>query len=412
MSPMKRLAAAAVLALAACSGPQARRAGQVKLGVDVLAERGFSDLRGKRVGLIVNHTSKDSRGRGTVDLIAAAPGVTLAAIFSPEHGFTGSSEDSKLSNETLTVERRAVPVVSLYKGGFKGMRPDPADLVGLDALVFDIQDIGARFYTYNATMGMALEEAKKADIEFIVLDRPNPVNGVAIQGPVLDEPSLRQLSAVSYFAIPVRHGMTTGELARLHNADVKHDKLKVIQAEGWTRAQWFDDTRLPWTPPSPNMPTLASATLYPGIACLEFSNLSVGRGTPEPFLWFGAPWIDGDELAQHLQAALLDGVEFSAQTRTPSKSTHAGQSCGGVRIKIVDRNQIDTWAVYAAVLTVLRELHPNDFKPNWIETRKLVGTDRVQRLYERGAGVEELTESFRTETERFEEARRPFLLYQ
>jgi uncharacterized protein YbbC (DUF1343 family) len=290
------------------------------------------------------------------------------------------------------------------------MRPDPSDLVGLDALVFDIQDIGARYYTYLATMGMAQEEAKKAGLEFYVLDRPNPVTGTAVGGPMLEDKTLRELTAVAYFPVPIRHGLTAGEMARLHNAEVGA-KLTVIPLEGWKRSMWFDQTGLPWTAPSPNMPNLASATLYPGLACFEFMNVSVGRGTPEPFLWIGAPWMKADELAKIMNAALLDGVEFEAKDYTPSKSEYAGQAAHGVRAVVKDRDAVKPWAIFVHLATAIRDLQPNDLKPNWPDSRKLLGGDRFQILFEKGASAEEIIRELEPAARRFEETRKPYLLY-
>ncbi|MFA6319167.1 MAG: DUF1343 domain-containing protein, partial [Elusimicrobiota bacterium] len=248
----------------------------VATGLDVLEKSGFAQLQGKRVGLITNQTGKDRSGRTTADVLADAPGVTLAKLFSPEHGFTGMSEEHAVSSTTLRIASREVPIISLYAGGMKGMRPKPEDLKDLDVLVFDIQDIGARFYTYLATMAMALEESAKAGVPFLVLDRPNPITGRIMEGPILEDLSLRQLTPTAYFAVPVRHGLTAGETALFHNREVAHPDLKVVKMTGWTRSLWFDQTGLPWTPPSPNMPDIDAAALYPGIGIFESANISVG----------------------------------------------------------------------------------------------------------------------------------------
>ncbi len=410
---MRRLLALLALLLSACAHEPRAFAprGPVKTGLDVLEESRFRALQGKRVGLITNQTGKDRRGRGIVEVLAGAPGVTLAAVFSPEHGFTGTSEELAVSSSTLRLGGREVPVHSLYSGGLAGMRPSQEHLKGLDALVFDIQDIGARFYTYLATMGMALEEAAKAGIEFVVLDRPDPVDGETVEGPVLEDLSLRAVTAIAYFRVPIRHGMTAGEMALLHNAEVKHPRLTVVRMEGWERRMWFDQTGLPWTRPSPNMPDLASATLYPGIACLEDTNLSVGRGTPAPFRWIGAPWLDGEALSKRLNASRLEGIRFSPQDHTPAKSAHEGKLCHGVSMKVTDRLALRPFKVFVHIAAALRDLHRAEFELRWDETRRLVGSERFKALYDSGAAPEEIVRSFEEEARRFASERRPYLLY-
>ncbi len=408
---MRQLSLAGLL-LCACAAPSPRplAPSSVKLGVDVLEESGFAALRGKKIGLIANQTSKDSRGRSTIDVLAAAPGVTLATIFSPEHGVKGSA-DEKVSNDTLTVSHRVIPIVSLFRGGIKGMRPQQTDLVGLDALVIDIQDIGTRAYTYLATMGMALEEAQKAGIEFVVLDRPNPINGATMEGPVLDDLSLRKITPNAYFAVPVRHGMTIGEIARLHNAEVRSPKLTIVPMRGWKRPMWFDQTGLAWTAPSPNMPDLDAATMYPGIGIFESSNLAVGRGTPIPFRWVGAPWMDGDAVAKEMNAALLDGVEFSPQDFTPTRHVFIGQLCHGVRMRITDRDKLRPLDVFLKLNEVLMRRYPDQLQWRWDEVKREVGTDEFHRIIERGGDPLQLKALFDSGPEQFEKTRMPYLLY-
>ncbi|MDD5302831.1 MAG: DUF1343 domain-containing protein, partial [Elusimicrobia bacterium] len=292
-----RLAALALAAgLAACGGPSVRgsSASGTMSGLDVLVSDGFRPLRGKRVGVIANSTAVDRRGRSIVDLLAAAPGVNLAAIFTPEHGFAASAESENIASGRARVDGKEIPLYSLYSNGIKGMRPTPEQLQNLDVLVFDIQDVGARFYTYLATMAMALEEAKTAGVDFIVLDRPNPIRGDIVEGPMLADPNLRFVTPTAYFQVPVRHGLTAGEMALWHNRSVGHPHLSVVKMAGWKRSMWFDETGLPWVPPSPNMPNVEAAALYPGIGIFEASNIAVGRGTPAPFRWIGAPWLKAD----------------------------------------------------------------------------------------------------------------------
>jgi uncharacterized protein YbbC (DUF1343 family) len=405
---MRRAAALAALLLAACAGP-ARRGPRVLTGLDVLEENGFAPLKGKRVGVITNSTGVDRRGRSIVDVLAAAPGVTLAAVYASEHGFSATKEAASIASDRLEVAGRSVPLYSLYVGGL--MRPKPEQLAGVDALVFDIQDVGARFYTYLTTMAMSLESAKNAGIEFVVLDRPNPIGGRIVEGPLVDEPGLPGVDPLAYLPVATRHGMTAGEMALLHNAAVGHPNLVVIKMRGWTRGMWYDDTDVPWRRPSPNMPDLDSATLYPGVANLEFTNLSVGRGTPTPFGWIGAPWMDAETLAQRMNAALLEGVEFSAETRTPTKDVYAGRSCPGLRIKVTDRDAVRPLRVFVQLAVALRDLHPKDFQLRWEHTRRLVGRHRFVELYEAGAPASEILAVFDEDAARFAAARAPYLLY-
>ena len=407
----KALALAAAGALSACAGPPPRPAARVLTGLDVLEAQGFSPLKGKRVGVITNRTGADARGRSVVDLLAEAPGVTLAAVFTPEHGFGAASEADRIASATIRAGGREIPLYSLYAGGAEGMRPKPAELSGLDVLLFDIQDAGARFYTYPATMAMALEAAKEASLEFLVLDRPNPIGGELVEGPLADDVGLVGFEPVSYLPVVTRHGMTVGELALLHNAEVKHPRLTVVKMRGWKRRQWYDETGLPWIAPSPNMPDLAAAALYPGVANLEFTNLSVGRGTPTPFGWIGAPWLDAPGLARVMNAALLQGVEFSAETRTPAKDKYAGQAIPGLRIVVTDRDAARPLRVFARLVVALRDRHPKDFDLHWNASRKLIGRKEFKDLYDRGASAAEIERLFDRDAAEFEKARTPYLLY-
>ena len=409
----KARALAAALALAAISGarPLPAPAARVMTGLDVLEAEDFAPLKGKRVGAIVNRTAADAGGRSILELLAAAPGVDLVSAFTPEHGLAAASESSAISSGTIRVGARAIPLYSLYAGGAAGMIPLPYQLAGLDALVFDIQDVGARFYTYPATMAMALEAAKDAGVEFYVLDRPNPIGGDVVEGPLADDLGLVGVEPTAYLPVVTRHGMTVGELALLHNASVKHPRLTVVPMRGWKRAMWYDQTGLPWIPPSPNMPDLAAAALYPGIANLEFSNLSVGRGTPTPFGWIGAPWLDAEGLARTMNASGLAGVTFSAETRTPTKSEYAGVSCRGLRITVTDRLAARPLRVFARLVVALRDRHPKEFNLKWEGSRKLIGLRLFKELYDRGADAGEIERAFDRDAAAFEKSRAPFLLY-
>jgi len=340
-------------------------------GIDVWAQRGFAPLAGKRVGLISNHTGRDAAGRLTAEILRETPDLTLAALFSPEHGFRGVEEGAI---ESASDNATGLPIFSLY-GDTR--RPSAEMLEGLDGLVFDIQDIGTRFYTYASTMFYAMEEAAAHGLPFVVLDRPNPINGTDVQGPVLDE----ELSSfVGYMPIPLRHGMTLGELARYFNEERRIGAdLTVVPVQGWRRDQWYDATGLGWINPSPNMRNLVEAILYPAVGPLETTNVSVGRGTDEPFEWFGAPWIDARELAARLNAAGLSGVRFVPRDRMPYTSVHADQTCHGVDLILTDRDAFDAGLTAITLATALADLYADDWQ-----------IDRFPRLWGRPEVVEQL----------------------
>ena len=281
----------------------------VLTGIDVLVRDGFKQLRGKRVGLVTNHTGRSRDGKATIDLLHAAPDVKLVALFSPEHGIRGVLDADVPATKD---EKTGLPIHSLFYKGGTG-RPLEGTLTGLDTIVVDLQDVGVRFYTYQLAMGYVMEEAAKHKVGVVVLDRPNPVNGWQIEGPLSPEPGAGQTANtfIAYMPMPIRHGMTMGELARLYNEERKIGAgLTVVAMEGWKRDYWYDDTGLPWINPSPNMRNLNQATLYPGIGAIEYSNISVGRGTDQPFEQIGAPWIDGPRLAAALNARRLAGIRF------------------------------------------------------------------------------------------------------
>ena len=374
---------------------------KVLTGIDVLEAEGFSRLNGLRVGLITNHTGKSRAGKSTVEVFREAPGVRLERLFSPEHGLYGDV-DRKVAS--FVDPDTGLTVHSLYG---QTRRPTPEMLEGLDALVFDIQDIGARFYTYISTMGYAMEEAAKAGIRFIVLDRPNPINGVQVEGPILE---LHRLSFTGYFPLPVRHGMTVGELAMLFNEENQIGaKLEVVKLEGWQRSLWFDETDLPWVNPSPNIRNLRQATLYTAVGLLESTNVSVGRGTDTPFEIFGAPWMNAKQLARTLQRRKLRGVKFTPTHFTPSADHYKGKRCHGVRVEVTDRTRFRSVAAGLEMARAVARLYPGRF-----QLEKLVGmtgSEAVEKGIRRGDSVARIVEAGREELERFMQMRQKYLLY-
>src|SRR6202163_1313789 len=341
------------------------RNGTVKTGIDVLEEHGFDVLQPaagasvkKRIGVVTNQTGIDSQWLRTIYVLAKAPGVSLEAIFSPEHGVTGPLDTTKVANSVD--EATGVPVYSVY-GGTDAARRPPADVMkNLDAVVFDIQDAGARYYTYETTLGYLLESAAAAGIELIVLDRPDPVTGSLVQGPVSD---VGKENFTDYWTVPVRPGMTMGELARMFNSERNiNAKLTVVPMEGWQRGDWFDSTGLAWVNPSPNLRSVTEAALYPGVAIIEGTNVSVGRGTDTPFELLGAPWMKSKELAAYLNARGIAGVRFVPVTFTPTASNYAGQVCSGVSLVVTDRNGFDAPELGMELAAALRKLYPADYK--------------------------------------------------
>ena len=334
--------------------PPKRRVGLVlgganaQNGIDVLHASGYAALRGMRIGLITNQTGIDRTGNPTVDLLRSAPGVTLTAIFTPEHGLRGTEDQERVPDE----QYHGIPVHSLYNN--QRRKPSPEQLRGLDALVFDIQDIGARFYTYISTMGLAMEAAADAAIKFIVLDRVNPIGGEVIEGPVLEG----ETNFTGWHPIPVRHGKTVGELAKLFRAErpIAVD-LTVIPVQGWNREQWQDEAGLPWVSTSPNIRSLNAAALYPGLGILERA-ISVGRGTTTPFEIVGAPYIDGARLAAEIN---VPGVQVTPVRFTPTASTHKGEECGGIAIRITDRRALRSVQLGLTIAGALARLYPQQF---------------------------------------------------
>jgi uncharacterized protein YbbC (DUF1343 family)/CubicO group peptidase (beta-lactamase class C family) len=379
----------------------------VLTGIDVLERDGFKQLEGRRIGLITNHTGRDRTGRSTIDVLASAKNLRLVALFSPEHGLRGI-EDAHVGD--TRDEKTGLPVYSLYEKDRR--RPAPDTLKDIDTLVFDIQDIGVRFYTYTTTCGYAMEEAAKNKIKFVVLDRPNPINGYDIEGPVADRELTEQpsYSFTSYHPVPVRYGMTMGELAMLFNSERKIGAdLTVIKIEGWRRADFFDGTALTWVNPSPNMRSLTEALLYPGIGLLETTNLSVGRGTDTPFEVIGAPWLDGQRLAEALNRAGLAGARFVAVRFTPKSSKFANEECGGVNIVITDRGAFRPVATGVEIAYQLNLLHSGTWKAD--DYIRLLANRAALAALKEGKTGSQIAATWQDGLAQFARIRQKYLLY-
>jgi uncharacterized protein YbbC (DUF1343 family) len=403
----------------------------VKLGDEVLFEKHLDLIRGKRVGLITNPTGLDGRLDSIIEIFRAHPDVKLVALYGPEHGVRGNAQAGEYVPFYFD-EHLQLPVFSLYGQTHKppadmmtnideymrsfdtqhaGKKVEAGMMQSVEVMVFDLQDVGTRVYTYIATMAYAMQAAADADIPFIVLDRPNPINGVAMDGPILEYPEYS--SFIGLYPIPLRHGMTAGELARLFNAKFlpKKCRLTIVPMENWTRAEWFDETSLPWVLPSPNLPTPASATVYPGQVILEGTNLSEGRGTTKPFEMFGAPWIDGFVLAKKLNELNLPGVKFREVWFTPTFSKFSGQQCGGCQLHVTNRNAYQPIATTLALLAVVKQTYGDQLELHTRYFDKVMGTSAVREALERGEPVEKIVAGFNPGLADFARLREPFLLY-
>ena len=384
--------------------------GVLRLGCQRLFDDDFDLVAGRRVGLITNHSGVGPRLEATADRLHQTEGVELGALFGPEHGIRGDAEDGVVV-DTGRDPRTGVPAHSLYG---ERRRPDPAQLADLDILVFDIQDVGARFYTYLYTMSLAMEAAAEAGLPFAVLDRPNPIGGLEVEGNVL-EPAFA--SFVGLYHIPVRYGMTVGELAQLFN--VVHGigaDLRVVPMEGWQRDQYWDDCGLPWVAPSPNIPSLATAVVYPGTCFFEGTNVSEGRGTTRPFELVGAPYIDAFRLADHLKSLELPGAAFRPVFFSPTFGKHVGEACQGVQVHVLDRREFRAVETGFHALAAVRRLWPGDFA--WRVPSKgihnfdrLAGSDRVRLAIDEGTEISDLETEWAGQRQAFMEQRRQFLIY-
>jgi uncharacterized protein YbbC (DUF1343 family) len=404
---------------------------KVKTGIDVFSESFPLALEGKRVGLVTNPTGINSNFESSIEIIAKNPKIKLVALYGPEHGVRGNAQAGEYVPFYID-EKYGIPVFSLYG---QSMRPSPSMLKnideimrnfdirkdektlkeemvkGIDVMIFDIQDVGTRVYTYIATMAYCMEACAEAGIKFVVLDRPNPINGVSTEGPILKYPEFS--SFVGVYPIPIRHGMTVGELARLFNEKFLKKKvdLLVIPMKGWKRRMWFDETGLPWVIPSPNMPTLDTATVYPGQVFLEGTNISEGRGTTKPFELFGAPWIDGYELTKRLNSLNLPGVRFREAWFTPTFSKYSGELCGGSQIHVIDREKFRPFETTLYIIKTILEMYPDKIKFHDEYFDKIMGNSEIRKMLIKGESIEKIVGSYKEELEKFNELRKEFLIY-
>jgi uncharacterized protein YbbC (DUF1343 family) len=380
----------------------------VRVGLDNLKTHSRL-LENKRLGVITNHTGVDRLGRTTVAALAALPGVRIVALFSPEHGFDGKLDAGQRVADQNEVGR-AIPIYSLYG---ETRKPTEAMLKGVEVLVFDIQDVGARFYTYTSTMSVSMEAAAEAKIPFVVLDRPNPLAGRTIEGPLLEKPLA---SFIGLHPIPVRYGLTIGELARLINRqgwlkDGVMADLTVVPLHNWNRTTWWDQTGLPYLAPSPNLRTLDAAIAYPGTCLIEGTNLSEGRGTDKPFLQFGAPWINGPDLSKKLNALKLAGVSFRPAEFKPTSSKCQGQDCQGCQVIIADRDAFEPFWAGVKIVETLAKSYPGDFKFRADYFDLLCGTNAVRLAIEQHKDLADLQKRWRPDLDKFRADCSPILLY-
>ena len=381
-----------------------------QIGLSVLFKEQLGLVEGRSIGLITNQTGIDPQFRSNLTLFAEHPTVQLTAIFSPEHGISGSAQAAVHLSSTVD-KGRQIPIYSLYG---KTREPTREMLDGIDALVYDIQDVGSRFYTYISTLLRSMRAAAANRVEFIVLDRPNPIRGDRVEGNLL-QPAFQ--SFVGETAIPIRHGMTVGELAQFCHAELGYasTQLDIVPMHGWRRGMWYDQTGLPWVPPSPNMPTVETATLYPGTCLIEGTNLSEGRGTTKPFEWVGAPWVNSDSWADTLNNLNLTGACFRPIHFTPTFSKYAGQECHGVQVHVTDRDQFKPVEVALYLIATSQRDYPSQFE--FLKNKRryffdlLAGTDELRSRFMKREAPTEIVQSWEAEVTQFTEHCRPYLLY-
>ncbi len=382
--------------------PKATLRAPVQAGIDVYESIPPAAFRGKRLGLITNQTGLDSQGRRTIDVLAQAQGVELVALFSPEHGIAGESVGAKIPDSTDRATE--LPIYSLYG---ETRRPTDRMLQGIDVLVFDLQDAGVRFYTFVTTLGYCMEAAAKHHIRFVVMDRPDPLGGEVIEGPMLDS---NRTSFTSYFPMPVRYAMTIGELAGLLNVENHIDAdLEIFPLSHWNRDQTYDQTGLPWIAPSPNLRTVKEAFLYPGLEILQAGGVSVGRGTPTPFEILGAPWIEAHRFARELNRRKVPGVRFEPAQFTPNEDPYAGKLCGGVRIRLSDPDSFRSMRLGLEIADVLDRMYPSRFKLDRIVA--LAGSQATVDRLRRGDRPEDIIAGWSADLDKFRRVREKYLLY-
>lgn len=403
----------------------------VKPGLEVLLDKNMQLLKDKRVGLVTNPTAVSRHLVHAVDILFQMPGVNLTALYGPQHGIRGNAQ----SGEYVPFHRdkkHNLPVYSLYGQSRifsevlkenidlnmrsfdvtdEGKIPEKDMLSQVDILLFDVQDVGTRIYTYIATMAYCMQVCAEIGSEFMVLDRPNPINGITQEGPLLDYPEFS--SFVGLYPVPVRHALTAGELARLFNSEylMSPSRLTVIPMEGWRRHMWFDQTGLPWISPSPNMPSLNTAVVYPGQVFMEGTNISEGRGTTKPFELFGAPWIDGTDTADALNELNLPGVRFRETWFRPGFSKYAGELCGGAQIHVLDRERFRPFVTALHIIKTVRRLYPKFFQFHKTYFDTIMGKAEIREMIEQNGGIEEIEAGFQGEHDKFIKKREPYLLY-
>lgn len=417
------------------AGPQIRGESGIKTrirpGLEVFLAKHLDLVKGKKVGLLTNPGGVDSELRNEIEILARHLGVQLVALYGPEHGHGGQAQAGQSVSYYIDSQYH-IPVFSLYGQTDKtlpetlkdidatmrtldttitGKVPERAMVKDIDVMIFDLQDVGTRVYTYISSMALAMRICAEVGVEFIVLDRPNPITGSIMEGPLLEYPQFS--SFIGLYPIPLRHGMTAGELARLFNERFLEKKvaLTVIPLEGWRREMWYDQTALPWVFPSPNMPTLDTATVYPGQVLLEGTNLSEGRGTTKPFELFGAPWIDGYELAKKLNDLDLPGVRFREAWFAPTFSKFQGERCRGAQVHVIDRTVFRPFEATLHIIKTVRDLYPDKFQFHEEYFDLMMGTDKIRKALLRGESVPSIIHGLEKGLQEFDALRRPYLLY-
>lgn len=395
--------------------PTKKQVQHVHLGLERLLEEGHPALRGARVGLICNQASVDHSYRHAADLIHEHPDIQLRALFGPQHGIRGDVQDNMIETGHSVDRKTGLPVHSLYS---ETREPTDAMLQDIDVILFDMQDVGCRIYTFVYTLANCMRAARRLGKKVVVCDRPNPINGVSMAGNILEP---EYASFVGQFPLPTRHGMTCGELGRMFNEHFQIGcDLEVIPMNGWKREYWHDDTDAPWVLPSPNMPTLDSATVFPGTVHFEGTQVSEGRGTTRPFELIGAPYIDPDQYSDRLNALGMPGVHFRSCVFQPTFQKHGGVSCGGVQIHVLDRNSFEPWFAGIAMAKLVHDMYPNEFRwkvppYEYVYDKNpfdvISGTAKIREAFEKGIELEAIREWTEKPIEEFKELREAFLLY-